>query len=90
MIRLTKSCLLISILYIPRPPGRLGRSQFRNVCRSLSPLRELVYNTPYDDTDRETGLPDFGYYYQHDFSPIVEEHLGAVGELVSVVGTTGE
>ncbi|CAH1000711.1 hypothetical protein LEM8419_01845 [Neolewinella maritima] len=41
--------------------------------------RELIYNTLYDRTDRESGLPDLGYDYQHDFLPIVEERLGAAG-----------
>ena len=42
-------------------------------------LRERIYNTLYDDTDRDTGLPSFGYDYQHDFLPVVEERLGAAG-----------
>ncbi len=42
-------------------------------------LRERIYNTLYDRTDRESGLPDFGYDYQHDFLPLVEERLGAAG-----------
>ena len=42
-------------------------------------LRERIYNTLYDDTDRDSGLPSFGYDYQHDFLPIVEERLGAAG-----------
>ena len=42
-------------------------------------LRETIYHTLYDRTDRETGLPDLGYDYQHDFLPIVEERLGAAG-----------
>lgn len=42
-------------------------------------LREVIYNTLYDETDRESGLPSFGYDYQHDFLPIVEERLGAAG-----------
>ncbi len=42
-------------------------------------LREIIYNTLYDRTDRESGLPDLGYDYQHDFLPIVEERLGAAG-----------
>lgn len=42
-------------------------------------LREKVYNTLYDYTDRETGLPSFSWNYQHDFIPLVEERLGAAG-----------
>ena len=42
-------------------------------------LREVIYNTLYDRTDRESGLPDLGYDYQHDFLPVVEERLGAAG-----------
>lgn len=42
-------------------------------------LREEIYNTLYDYTDRETGLPSFSYNYQHDFLPKVEERLGAAG-----------
>ena len=42
-------------------------------------LRERIYNTLYDQTDRETGLPMFGYDYQHDYLPLVEERLGAAG-----------
>ncbi len=48
-------------------------------------LREVVYNTLYDNTDRETGLPDLGYDYQHDFLPIVEERLGAAGYRAAAV-----
>ncbi|PPK87355.1 S1/P1 nuclease [Neolewinella xylanilytica] len=42
-------------------------------------LRERIYNTLYDRTDRESGLPDLGYDYTHDFLPVVEERLGAAG-----------
>ena len=42
-------------------------------------LRERIYNTLYDRTDRETGLPDFSWDYQHDFLPVVEERLAAAG-----------
>ena len=42
-------------------------------------LREQIYNTLYDQTDRESGLPSFGYDYQHDYLPLVEERLGAAG-----------
>lgn len=41
--------------------------------------REDIYNTLYDYTDRDTGLPSFSWNYQHDFLPIVEERLGAAG-----------
>jgi len=42
-------------------------------------LREEIYDTLYDYTDRETGLPDFSYRYQHDFLPKVEQRLAAAG-----------
>lgn len=42
-------------------------------------LRERLYATLYDRTDRETGLPDFSWDYQHDFLPVVEERLAAAG-----------
>lgn len=42
-------------------------------------LRERIYNTLYDRTDRETGLPEFSWNYQHDFLPIVEDRLAAAG-----------
>jgi hypothetical protein len=42
-------------------------------------LRERIYNTLYDNTDRETGLPSLSWDYQHDFLPIVEERLAAAG-----------
>jgi len=42
-------------------------------------LRERLYNTLYDRTDRETGLPEFSWNYQHDYLPIVEERLAAAG-----------
>ncbi|MTB52239.1 S1/P1 nuclease [Lewinella sp. W8] len=42
-------------------------------------LRERIYNTLYDYTDRETGLPDFSWNYQHDFLPVVEDRLAAAG-----------
>lgn len=42
-------------------------------------IRENIYNTLYDNTDRTTGLPDFSYNYQHDFIPVAENCLGAAG-----------
>ena len=48
-------------------------------------LRERIYNTLYDSTDRESGLPDLGYDYTHDFLPIVEERLGAAGYRAATV-----
>jgi hypothetical protein len=42
-------------------------------------LRERIYNTLYDNTDRETGLPSLSWDYQHDFLPVVEERLAAAG-----------
>jgi hypothetical protein len=41
--------------------------------------REKIYNTLYNYTDRDSGLPSFSYQYQHDFLPVVEERLGAAG-----------
>lgn len=37
--------------------------------------RENIYNTLYDYTDRETGLPSFSWNYQHDNIIVVEERL---------------
>jgi hypothetical protein len=42
-------------------------------------FREKIYNTLYDNTDRETGLPAMSYNYQHDFLPVAEERLAAAG-----------
>lgn len=42
-------------------------------------LRERIYNTLYDRTHRESGLPDLSWDYQHDYYPIVEERLAAAG-----------
>lgn len=42
-------------------------------------LREEIYDTLYDYTDRDTGLPDFSYKYQHYYLPKVEERLAAAG-----------
>jgi len=42
-------------------------------------LREDLYNTLYDRTDRATGLPEFSWDYQHDYLPIVEDRLAAAG-----------
>lgn len=41
--------------------------------------REKIYNTLYDNTDRDSGLPNMSYQYQHDFLPVVEARLGAAG-----------
>lgn len=41
--------------------------------------REHIYNTLFDYTDRETGLPSFSWQYQHDNIPIVEERLLLAG-----------
>ncbi len=41
--------------------------------------REDIYNTLYDTTDRDTGLPSFSYQYQHDFIPVIRERLLAGG-----------
>ncbi len=48
-------------------------------------LREQIYNTLYDRTDRDSGLPDLGYDYQHDFLPLVEDRLGAAGYRAAAV-----
>jgi hypothetical protein len=48
-------------------------------------LRERLYDTLYDRTDRETGLPDFSWDYQHDFLPIVEDRLAAAGYRAAVL-----
>lgn len=37
--------------------------------------REDIYNTLYDFTDRDTGLPSFSWNYQHDNIKVVEERL---------------
>ncbi len=47
--------------------------------------RELIYNTLYDNTDRDSGLPSLSYNYQHDFLPVVEERLGAAGYRAAAV-----
>jgi hypothetical protein len=41
--------------------------------------RENIYNTLYDNTDKETGLPDFSYQYQHDNITVVKERLTNAG-----------
>lgn len=48
-------------------------------------LRERIYNTLYDRTDRESGLPDLSWNYQHDFYPIVEQRLAAAGYRAAAV-----
>jgi hypothetical protein len=48
-------------------------------------LRERIYNTLYDRTDRETGLPEFSWDYQHDFLPVVEGRLAAAGYRAAAV-----
>jgi len=47
--------------------------------------REKIYNTIYDNTDRDTGLPNLSYSYQHDFLPMVEDRLAAAGYRAAVV-----
>ena len=42
-------------------------------------LRERIYNTLYDFTDRDSGLPSFSWQYQHDFIPFVKERLVTAG-----------
>ena len=51
-------------------------------------LRERIYNTLYDYTDRETGLPSFSWNYQHDFLPEVEDRLVKAG--VRLAGVLNE
>ena len=48
-------------------------------------LRETIYNTLYDRTDRDSGLPDLSWDYQHDFLPVVEDRLAAAGYRAAVV-----
>jgi hypothetical protein len=38
-------------------------------------LREDIYNTIYDYTDRDTGLPSFSWRYQHDYIVHVKDRL---------------
>ena len=42
-------------------------------------LRENIYSTIYDYTDRESGLPSFSWQYQHDYIPMVKERLLLAG-----------
>lgn len=42
-------------------------------------VREHIYDTLYDYTDRDSGLPEFSWNYQHDNIPIVEERLVTAG-----------
>ncbi|MEE9374088.1 MAG: S1/P1 nuclease [Saprospiraceae bacterium] len=42
-------------------------------------LRERIYNTLYNYTDRESGLPSFSWQYHHDFIPLVKERLQSAG-----------
>jgi len=42
-------------------------------------IREDIYNTLYDYTDRDTGLPSFSWKYQHDNIPVVEKRLLKAG-----------
>ncbi|MFA0964483.1 S1/P1 nuclease [Roseivirga sp. BDSF3-8] len=47
--------------------------------------REDIYNTLYNNTDRDSGLPSMSYNYQHDFIPVVEERLAAAGYRAAAV-----
>lgn len=38
-------------------------------------LREDIYNTIYDFTDGESGLPSFSWSYQHDYIVVVKRRL---------------
>ncbi len=42
-------------------------------------LREFIYNTLYDYTDRDSGLPSFSWQFQHDNINFVEERLLQAG-----------
>ena len=42
-------------------------------------MREHIYNTLYDNTDRESGLPSFSWQYQHDNIVRVKQRLGEAG-----------
>ena len=42
-------------------------------------IREDIYNTLYDYTDRETGLPSLSWNYQHDNLPVIEKRLVLAG-----------
>ena len=48
-------------------------------------LREKIYNTLYDQTDRSSGLPDLYYQYQHDFIGHMEDRLAAGGYRAAAV-----
>lgn len=41
--------------------------------------REDIYNTLYDKTDMDSGLPELKYVYQHDNIVVVEKRLAAAG-----------
>jgi S1/P1 Nuclease len=47
--------------------------------------REIIYNTLYDNTDNDSGLPSMSYNYQHDFLPTIEARLGAAGYRAAAV-----
>jgi hypothetical protein len=47
--------------------------------------REIIYNTLYDNTDKDSGLPSMSYNYQHDFLPTIEARLGAAGYRAAAV-----
>jgi hypothetical protein len=47
--------------------------------------REEIYNTLYDSTDKNSGLPSMSYPYQHDFLQVVENRLGAAGYRAAAV-----
>ena len=51
-------------------------------------LREEIYNTLYDFTDRETGLPSFSWRYQHDNIIHVKQRLVMSG--VRLAGVLNE
>jgi len=42
-------------------------------------VRENIYNTLYDYTDRDSGLPSFSWNYQHDNLPVIEKRLVLAG-----------
>ena len=55
------------------------KDQMIDWVRESVEVREKIYNTLYDTTDKATGLPSMSYPYQHDFLETVEDRLGAAG-----------
>ena len=61
------------------------KSGIQNWAEESVAAREEIYNTLYDSTDLESGLPSMSYPYQHDFLPVVEDRLGAAGYRAAAV-----